>query len=253
MSGLLHGRWRRRVSLLASGVLAPCQRADVERHLETCAACRDEHEDLVRVLALVAADPVRHAEPPLPASVLASRVRARLDAAPPPSRLAALRPAILLGGVAAALLAALLLPRQTLAPGPEPASGRAVVSGEMLDRMERTLVREQAVRYLNEAGAVLVTVATRGADCDHDPARVDVAAETSRSRELLQRRALLVELDADEVATARPLIEDVESVLLEVASLEACARSGDLERISERITRRRLLMKIDLMARELQG
>ncbi len=42
-------------------------------------------------------------------------------------------------------------------------------------------------------------------------------------------------------------------MLLEVASLEACARSGDLDRISERISRRRLLMKIDLMARELQG
>jgi hypothetical protein len=49
------------------------------------------------------------------------------------------------------------------------------------------------------------------------------------------------------------VLEDVEQVLLEVAALEACARSGDIARISDRISRRRLLMKIDLMARELQG
>jgi hypothetical protein len=55
------------------------------------------------------------------------------------------------------------------------------------------------------------------------------------------------------VASARPVLEDVELMLREVASLEACARRGELEAIGRELGRRRLLMKMDLMARELQG
>ena len=254
---LLHGGWRRRVSLLASGALDREQRREVERHLESCASCREEHAALTRLLELVAGDPIRGAEPPLAASVLAARVRAQLDAAgaAAPLRPAWRRPAALLtAAAAAAALAWLALPRAGPTPGSEAPARRAVqVPGDMLERMERTLAREQTARYLDEAGAVLVTLAAQGRDCDQDAERVDVAAETSRSRKLLRRGALLVDIDAAEVATARPVLVDVEQVLLEVAALEACARTGDLARIGERIARRRLLMKIDLMARELQG
>src|SRR5262249_41583587 len=127
------------------------------------------------------------------------------------------------------------------------------VPDEMLRRMESQVVREQTARYLNEAQDVLVTMAARSQDCDKGPGRVDVGVEARRSRELLARRALLVELDRAEVAPARPVLEDVERLLREVASLDACARSGDVEAIHRQIEERRLLMKIDLMTRELAG
>ena len=82
---------------------------------------------------------------------------------------------------------------------------------------------------------------------------VEVGEETRRSRELLERRALLVEMDAPALESARGLLEDVEGVLREVASLDPCANARELEAIREDIGRRRLLMKIDLMTRELQG
>jgi hypothetical protein len=41
--------------------------------------------------------------------------------------------------------------------------------------------------------------------------------------------------------------------LREVASLEACARKHDLQSINRLVERRRLLLKIDLTTRELQG
>jgi len=255
-AGLRHRRWRRAVSLLTAGALEPHEQPAVAGHLDSCAACRDELASLRRTLELIGTDPVHSAEPPLDAAVLAARVRARLDDAgggrerSGPARLRAA--ALLSAAAAASALAWLALPRT-----PPPALDRGArvveVPDQLLERMERNVVREQTARYLNEAGAVLVTVAARGRDCDEDPERVDVALETSRSRELLRRRALLVELDSEEVATARPVLEDVDQLLLEVAALEACARSRDLELISDHISRRRLLMKIDLMARELQG
>ena len=82
---------------------------------------------------------------------------------------------------------------------------------------------------------------------------VDVEQEAQRSRELLARRALLVGASGEDVASARPILRDVEYVLREVASLPSCARERDLQAIQREMSRRNLLMKIDLMTRELKG
>jgi hypothetical protein len=115
------------------------------------------------------------------------------------------------------------------------------------------VARQQAVRYLNEAQDVLVTVAAAPRACRRASQRVDVGEEARRSRELLSQRALLVEVGEDAVPTAAPVLRDVEEMLHEVALLEPCARARDLETIHREIGRRNLLMKIDLMTRELQG
>jgi hypothetical protein len=160
------------------------------------------------------------------------------------------RPVTAAAAVALAGLALLHTPSTgptKAAPGAQP------VSAEVLDRLDSTLARERAARYLNEAQDVLVTLAARPRDCDREAGRVDVADEARRSRELLARRALLVELEGGAIASARPVLEDVEQMLREVASLESCARSRDLAAIHSQLEQRRLLMKIDLMTRELVG
>jgi hypothetical protein len=185
-------------------------------------------------------------------------VRARLsELEPAPARRAG--PAWLLwpGLAAAALLfAVLVLPRgRSTAPVPgtsavEPT--QASVPDEMLDKLERTLARQNAARYLSEAQAVLVNVSSPP-HCDREDQRVDVEDEARRSRELLTRRALLVELDGEPVMSARPVLEDVDTMLREVAALPSCARPRDLAAIHRELERRRLLMKIDLMTQELLG
>jgi hypothetical protein len=271
---LFHAAWRREVSLLACGALDGEARQAALRHVEGCAACRLDLLALEETLDLVAADPVHRAEPPLAASAMAARVRAAIDR-PTPEReptagawrlLAA--PALRSAAAAAAVLAALI----PLALGPRPghederavpvAAGPASapslaeddtgVSLDALERLEVHIARRHAARYLSEAQDVLVTLAATSRDCERE-GRVDVAEEARRSRELLARRAMLVEMDREAVASARPVLEDVELMLREVASLEACARRGELEAIGRELGRRRLLMKMDLMARELQG
>jgi hypothetical protein len=123
---------------------------------------------------------------------------------------------------------------------------------EFVRRLERNMAREQAARYLDEAGDVLVTVAAHAQPCRKGEERVDVAEEAQRSRELLARRSLL-DVDAAAVVAARPVLDDVEQVLREVASLESCARKRDLDRVHRQIEKSRVLLKIDLTARELQG
>jgi hypothetical protein len=249
---LFHERWRERVSLLAAGALTGHEEAAVHAHLATCAACTADLELSRRALEELGRDPMRSAEPPLSVAHLTTRVLARLDEVP------AVRPFRwrLAGvGLAAAALLAAIVP--TLVQRPRPAATAAVtevlVPDEMMARMERRLARDSAARYLDEAQDVLVTVSAHPADCEEEHGRIDVGQEAQRSRELLEQRALMVEFGGDEVASAQPLLDDVEGLLREVAALPACVRADSLDAIHKQMERRNVLMKIDLLTRELRG
>jgi hypothetical protein len=188
---------------------------------------------------------------PAPAmDVLARRVLARLDISGP-RRSAAPRWLVAVPAAAALLVGvAYLRPRVPEQPA---VAERAAVPAESLQRMERTIAREQAVRYLSEAQDLLVTVAATPPLCDKRHKTYDLSEETRRSRELLARRALLVDLDSAGVRSARPVLEDVEQVLRQVATLDPCAHPEDVDLIHQQLRERQLLMKIGLMTRELQG
>ncbi|PYQ02568.1 MAG: hypothetical protein DMF82_15690 [Acidobacteria bacterium] len=138
------------------------------------------------------------------------------------------------------------------APAPAVAERPGAAADDVVGRMERTVTRTQTARYLDDAQDLLLTVAAPH-PCPRESKRVDVEDEARRSRELLARRALLVGTSGESVASARPVLRDVEYVLREVASLPSCARERDLQAIQREVSRRNLLMKIDLMTRELKG
>ena len=115
------------------------------------------------------------------------------------------------------------------------------------------MAREQTARYLSEAGDVLVSVAAAHEDCDKREGRVEVGEASARSRELLSRRALVLEADRAKVASVAPVLDDVEHALREVAALPSCVRAAEVERFRAQVERRQLLMKIRLMTRELEG
>lgn len=259
-----HGRWRRRMSLLAMDALEGAERAAAEAHVRTCAGCAGELKALTGARRILDADPLL-APPPVSFETLDARVRARI--ADPEHRRRSVWPRLLVplaaaAGVAVAVAALLRVPsppgagQSVAGPGAEHADASveatAPAAEELLRRMERSLAREQAARYLSEAQDVLVTVAAGPPPCPEKKQTVEVGDEARRSRELLARRALLVE-GREAVASAQPVLAEVEQVLREVAALPSCVRPGRLQALERQIERRRLLMKIDLMTRELQG
>jgi hypothetical protein len=256
---LAHLRLRRRVSLLAAGLVEGRERAETLAHLESCARCRADHEALAGVVARLERDPLRSAEPPLAASALAARVLRQVEAGRP----AAARPRYWLVALpaAAALVALALLVPTLLAPPPEsrpgrvaipPAEASALLSEDALARIERNLAREQAARYLNEAGEVLVTVAATGVDCNRADDKLDVGEAPERSRELLEKRRL-VDAGGEAVASARGVLDDVELALRQVAELPSCVKRRDVEQVQKDVEARQLLMRIRLLQRELEG
>ena len=262
---LAHLRLRRRVRLLAADLLEGRERDEALAHLAGCPACRACHAAeaaaLREVVAALASDPLRSAEPHVPAAVLAARVARAVDASRVPasrrySWLAAL-PA------AAALVAlALVAPSLTRRLRPEvvparvtipPAEASALLAEDALARIERNLAREQAARYLNEASEVLVTVAATGVDCDRTDDRLDVGMAPERSRALLEKRRLVVDEGGEAVASARGVLDDVELALRQVAELPSCVKRRDVELVQKDVEARQLLMRIRLMTRELEG
>lgn len=249
---LLHERWRRRVSLLAAGALAGAEREAAERHARACEACAAELQALRSMIAAIPQEDV----PEIPLRLLVSRVEAGVDAAlVSPAARVGWKLLALPVAAAAALAAIALVPPivQRLRPAPTPSVAiEAALPNESMLRLEHNLSREHAARYLSDAQDVLANVAARLPHCERGQGGVDVGEEARRSRALLERRALLVE-DTDALASVRPVIDDVDNALREVASLDECARGKDLEAIHDRLERQRLLMKIDLMTRELAG
>jgi hypothetical protein len=261
---LEHLRTRRLVSLLAAGVLEGAEQDRALRHLERCARCRAEHEELVALVRAMQVDPLRDAVPDVPASVIAAQVErtvARALATPPgrprwflvalPAAAAVVAVSLLAPAVVGRLRPA---PAATLAPIPRPTAdaASAAATEEALARIERNLAREHAARYLADAGDVLVTVAASAADCDRAEDRLDVGEAPERSRELLEKRRL-VEAGGDAVASAQGVLDEVELALREVSALPSCVKRRDVDRLRQAVEDRQLLMRIRLMTRELEG
>lgn len=255
---ILHGRWRQAVSLLACDALEGRERQATLAHLESCAPCRAELEQSRALFRVLAGDPVHEAQPEVPIEVVARRVAARVtEKLSGPGARWGWRllpwPLAAAAAVAVALLVPSLVTRLRPSAPPSAPATEVLVSHEAMGRLERAVAREQTARYLNEAQDLLVSVATLPPACRRKTPGLDLEDESERSRALLARRALRVEVGQDEVASVQPLLDDVEHVLREVAALPPCASRQDLAAIQGEMSRRNLLMKIDLMTRELEG
>ncbi len=259
---LAHLRLRRKLSLLAAGVLEGGERERTLRHLDSCGRCREELRELRAVVTALESDPLRTAEPELPLSLLVARVEREVERSLlTPQRQP--RPWLLALPAAAALLAVAvtvpyLVERLRREPTPAratipPADASALVTQDALQRIERNLAREHTARYLNDAGELLVAVAATGVDCDKEEGRLDVGAAPARSRELLEKRRLVVASGGEAVASAQGVLDDVEMALRDVAELPSCVKRRDVERVRQEVERRQLLMRIRLMTRELEG
>ncbi len=258
---LAHLQRRRLVSLLAAGVLEGREREETLAHVAECPRCREEHDALRAIVAAMEADPLREAEPGVPLAFLVARVEREVEQALVPRG----RPRwwlVAVPAAAAVLAVALLVPSIVvrLRPAPQaaqaeipPAEASPLLTEDTLARIERNLAREHAARYLNEAGEVLVAVAATGVDCERADESLDVGSAPERSRELLERRTMVVRGGGEAVASARGVLDDVELALREVADLPSCVRRRDVERVRREVEERQLLMRIRLMTRELEG
>lgn len=261
-----HFRHRRNLGLLAASALDEKGREArlLRDHLQACASCRLEFEGLSRIHEALRRDAAAVMERPLPISSGSLRTRvlavARAGARPAPEPEFGLRqalPALALVGFGLVLgqlvhRAAPPSPTVDLAlAGAESRNETLVNNTAFYERLEKTHLRANAARYLADAQDVLIQV-TAAADCPDSPLdNVDVRQEAQTSRSLLRRRAALVSGSGETLSAARGVMEEVEGVLQQVADLPQCTRRTDVDAIAKKVDRRKLLMKIDMVAQEL--
>jgi len=122
-------------------------------------------------------------------------------------------------------------------------------SGEFLDRAELELTRRDTVDYLEKSQYMLLDVFEAGGGA-LGPASV----RAERARELLQRKKYLnAQLDRFQMAKARAICDQIEVLFLELSQLSEELPAAELGRIRGLVEERQLLLKINLVKKELQS
>jgi hypothetical protein len=160
------------------------------------------------------------------------------------------------GALALAILAT-SLPRRAGQPPPAPvasAPSSEAASPEAVRQLEERLARQGATRYLRDSRALLLNLVRSSVPCRRDGGDLDIALERERARALLRRKNLY---QGDLVRPADQrlagLVQQLESILVQVSSLGDCATARQIRDLSETIERRQILLRIDLVTRESGG
>ncbi len=186
-------------------------------------------------------------------AMAADRERRRAGAAPRRAAwLAALRMRPVLAGLAAGLvLGAAVMYFVLRAPGGGAGRDEGYhASGEFLDRAELEMARRNAVDYLEKSQYMLREVFESP---DEGPA-APAALRSERARSLLQKKRYLnSQLERFQMAKAKAICDQIEMLFRELAQIDDDLPAAELGRIRDYIEERQLLLKINLVKKELQS
>lgn len=119
-----------------------------------------------------------------------------------------------------------------------------------LDHLSVNLARNNTARYLNETRAVLVTLLDVNIPCDAE--KVDISLERAKAVELLRRQRLIAaELRRMPLSRAEGVCNDLEGLLLEIASLGDCTRDEEIRTLRDAVEKRQILVRMELLSQEL--
>ena len=248
-----------------SGDLEEGRRRTMAEHLENCPECRAEAKDLKRVLEKADAvkAEIRKAVASINWEVLpaviadrafaASRKPERvLPAARPWAWLFTLRMRPVLAGLAAGfVVGATVMYFALKAPGPRPGRDTGYyASGEFLDRAELAMARRNTLDYLEKSQYVLLDVFESAGEGGGTPAPF----RSEQARDLLSKKKYLnAQLERFQMAKAKAICDQIEMLFLELAQISDELPAAELGRIRGFVEERQLLLKINLVRKELES
>jgi hypothetical protein len=234
----------------------------VGAHLDACLACAATWRDLRALLDRVRAGDAfpREAEVDWPRFTRETVARARAaDASPAVATGAGGRAArawfrVAATGFAAAAAVLVFFALRAPSPAPVPSARVDADTPGATSALRRNVARQAAARSLRDGRALLVELMQAPVRCRRQDGTVDIALEKERSRDLLRRLAMHQgSLTGTEDRRIVDLLAQMEGLLLQVSTLEDCAGSGAIEDLREAIGARQLLLRIDLVTREMEG
>ncbi len=250
------------------------ERRALEDHLARCAACAAAWEATRRALAAVESPAAFPHEAEVDWTEFARATVARAKAAHPVSareedRVAPrawwvlpVRHRIAVAGGLLAAAATLVVffgirPRDESGPAvavPSPGSPVLTAGADAARVIEVGVARRGAARYLRDSGALLVELVQAPARCRRSDGTLDIALEKERAVNLLRRKNLYLDaLGGPRDQRLLALMRQLETVLLQLSSLDDCAGARQIHDLRSEIEERQILLRIDLIAREVEG
>ena len=135
-------------------------------------------------------------------------------------------------------------------PSPEAAGGAGFfASREVLDKIELEMARRETLDYLQKSQYVLLDFvqAPSGESWNRS------AFDSERAKALLSKKKYLnSQLDKYKMAKAKAICDQIEMLFLELAQISEDLPQAELEKIQNLIRERQLLLKINLVRKELE-
>lgn len=257
-------RTERRLGKYASGHLSPGEREAIMTHLRDCPSCRAGETRWQRLLAAASAGKLDsdRAMTGIDWEGLAQRIadeaerRAAGRRARPEPRpgffgwlvrpaLAYLFVGLVLGGLGmwAVFKAGVFNPK------PRPGF---YASAEFLDKAELELARRETVDYLERSQYLLLDFSQTSVDSSGAARRIETAS--GKAVDLLARKKFInSQLDAVPMAKAREICDQIEALCLELSQVGGRLDDAQWREIQDRVRRSQLLLKINLVKKELQS
>ena len=248
-----------------SGNLEEGERRTMAEHLEKCPDCRAETDETRRVLEKADAvkAEIREAVASVNWEALPAMIADRVltNAGQPEKALWAgwlrawafpLRMKPVLAGLAAGLVVGAVAMYFALkVPGPRSGQDTGYyASGDFLDRAELTMARRNTLDYLEKSQYVLLDVFESAGEGAGGPA----AFSSEQARDLLSRKKYLnAQLERFQMAKAKAICDQIEMLFLELAQISGDLPAAELGRIRGFVEERQLLLKINLVKKELQS
>ena len=248
------------------GALAGRRLARLVRHIASCAGCAREWDETRHALSTVersAAFP-REMEVDWEGFARETVLRARAAAARSepkerPGRWRFPAPGTLVPwavAAAAVIVGLILIPVERTTPpkGEQAAQAPEHSTSEAVRSLRARLAQQGATRYLREGRTLLTELVRSPIRCKRASDRYDVVLEKERSLQLMRRQKLYIGLlDGEEDRRLSYLVDDLQSLLLEVAFFGDCVTAGRIRELREAMQRRQILLRIDLVTREVEG
>jgi len=124
-----------------------------------------------------------------------------------------------------------------------------LVSGEVMDRVEFQLARQETLDYLDRSQTLLLDLVQNG----HGPARSLPRAQTIENARALvaKKRYLNPQLESVPLAKAQAICDQIEVLFLELTRTGEDLSPAEAAQIRDYIERKQLLLKIKLLRSEL--
>jgi predicted anti-sigma-YlaC factor YlaD len=242
---------REMLVLYAEEALDSNQKRLVDEHLAGCAACGREAAQIGALRSWLTDPELFEPEQDMAWQCFPEKLAARAQALPEKRRswagLSLPQWACVTLGVLPIVIGLIWVLRfQVPAPTGVPPALVAAGNEAFLQRIHNAYAREATSQYLSGCHALLLDLVSAEKTCTGD--RYDVALEVTRARQLLQEKRMLdADLHVPDVARAKALCDELETVLVNMSMAQECESDNAIRGMERFIESKQLLLRIDLM------